>query len=280
MLKTTYGRRCLKGCKMRGKTLLIVSIVIMFAVAGTAYVAGVEVGDWVKYDVSCEGQPHLWNMPLLYYSSMDVEWAKAEVLSVSGSNVTVRETVHRFNGEERNTTFTISPAKTMPLSDRYVIPANVSVEYKFPINRDTYDPITESWKTVHELSINTTTSRSYGGVTREVNILESSWMYPYFEYIDNLTEVYVWDRTTGFLLEKKWQSTFIGFGNASLSTVSLRIIDTNLWKMEATKPNQWLLWVAVGIVLSAVVVATTALTRNYKNRRKRMRRRKGGEITD
>ena len=259
---------------MRGKTLLIVSIVVMFAVAGTGLcqttnMVGVEVGDWVKYDVSCEGQGHLWNMPLLYYFPMDVEWAKAEVLSISGSNVTVRETVHRFDGEERNSTYTISPVETMLLSDRYVIPANVSVGYKFPIaNRKTYDPINNSWKTVYELSINMTASRSYAGVTREVNILESSWMYPYFEYIDNVTEVYVWDRATGFLLEKKWQSTFLGFGNASLSTVSVRIIDTNRWKMEETQPNQWLLWAGVGIVLSAVVVVTTAL-RNYKNRSKK-----------
>lgn len=254
------------------RTLLVISVMILFTVTGvglgqpeTAYVVGVEVGDWVKYDVSCEGQPHLWNVPLLYYPPMDVEWVALEVLSVSGSNVTVRETVHRFDEEERNITFTISPVKTMSLRDRYIIPANVSVGYKIPINRDTYNPVTDSWKTVYELSINTTTLRSYAGVAREVNILKSSWLYPYFEYVENLTEVYVWDRATGFLLEKKWQSTFLGLENTSTSMVSVRMIETNMWKVETTsQPSQWLLWAAVGIVLSAVVVAITL--RNYKNR--------------
>jgi len=230
---------------------------------------GVEIGNWVKYDVSCEGDQHLWNTPLLYYSPMDVDWVEVEVLSVSEPNVTVRETVHRFDGEERNTTFTIDPAKTvMWPGDRYVIPANVSVGYKIPIDRDKYDPVTNSWKTVYELSINTTASRSYSGVTREVDMLKSSWMYPYFEYIENLTEVYVWDRATGFLLEKSWHTIFVELGNASLSTVSVRIIDTNLWEMEA-QPN-WsdlglLGLLGVAVVLSAVVVASVF----YKRRNKR-----------
>ncbi|MDH5462237.1 MAG: hypothetical protein OEX09_08475 [Candidatus Bathyarchaeota archaeon] len=234
-----------------------------------ADLVGVEVGDWVKYDVSCEGDPHLWNIPLVYYSPEDVEWIEVEVLSVSEPNVTVRETIHRFDGEERNTTFTIDPAKTvMWPGDRYVIPANVSVGYKIPIDRDKYDPVTKSWKTVYELSINTTASRCYNGVTREVDMLKSSWMYPYFEYIENLTEVYVWDRATGFLLEKSWHTIFVELGNASLSTVSVKIIDTNMWKMEAAQPN----WsqVLLGLLGAAVVVsAVVAASVLYKKRNKK-----------
>jgi hypothetical protein len=78
----------------------------------------------------------------------------------------------------------------------------------------------------------------------------------------------VWDRATGFLLEKRWQSIFLGFGDASLSTVSVRIIKTNMWNIDATQSNwsQWLPWAAIGIVSSVVVAAITLW--NYKNRKK------------
>ena len=251
-------------------SLLMIFPVVLAQDAIEADLVGVKVGDWVKYGVSCEGDQHLWNTPLLnYFLPEDVDWVEVEVLSVSEPNVTVRETIHRFDGEERNTTSTINPGKTMYLTYRYVIPAKVTEGYKFPIDRKTYDPITKSWKTVYELSINTTASRSYNGVTREVNILKTSWLVPVLDvYIENLTVIDVWDRVTGFLLEKKWQSYWLGFENAPMSVVSMILTETNLWKIEGTTQPNWsqglLGLLGVAVVLSAVVVASIV----YKNRNK------------
>jgi hypothetical protein len=213
---------------------------------------GVKTGDWVRYDVICSGDSFLWNSPLLYYEVVEVSWVKAEVLSISGSNVTVRQTIHCFDGRERNSTFVISLlnlTKTMlAFGDvGYIIPANYGPG---DIVGFAHVRVTEGdWRDV-ELMLNATVSRSYGGVTREVNVVQWSYCFLYNVYTDNLSYEYCWDKTTGFLLEKTSQVYDVQYGNTSMSIVGLRIADTNMWKMKTDQPlwSQSWMWAIVGLV--------------------------------
>jgi len=255
--------------------LLLSTVVVLsaFVTAGSCqsnseYKFGVKAGDWIKYTVKCSGDPYLWNMPLTYDSPIDVKWIRVEVLSLSDSNVTVRETIHCFDGAEHNRTIIISPAKPMYPSVRYIIPANVNIGYKLPVSLTLPDIATNEFKKVNELSINETGIRSYGGVARQVNVLKWSWLYIDFGNVRNLTETYVWDRATGFLLEKKWQSYFLGYENLT-SSVSVRIVDTNLWHMEKGTQSIWnqiCLW-AIASCIAAFVAIATVLVRKEGQRR-------------
>jgi len=241
-----------------------------FLIAGlccpeSEYKFGVKAGGWVKYIVECSGDPHLWNVPLTYYSPMDVKWIRVEVLSVSENNVTVKETIHCFDGAEHNRTIIISPARPMYPSIRYVIPANVNAGYRLPVNLVLPDITTNEHKKIGELLINETILSSYGGVARQVNVLKWSWLYPYSGNIENLTELYVWDKMTGFLLEKKWQSYFLGYENTSLSTVLVRIVDTNLWHMEKETQSIWnqiCLWAIASCIVAFVAIATVTIRKS------------------
>ncbi len=116
-----------------------------------------------------------------------------------------RETFHSSDGKERERAFIVSSNEAIYLCNRYwpSPPKNVSFGYKIPINRDAYEPVTDSWETLWELSITTVASRTYGGVTRKVNILDSLWFYPQFGHIENFREAHVWDKATVFSPEKK-----------------------------------------------------------------------------
>jgi len=229
-------------------SLLIVFPMVLGQNTAEANLVGVKAGDWVKYDVFCAGEPFLWDSPLLYYDPVEVDWVKVEVLSVSGSNVTVRETVHCFDGRERNSTFAISPHQKMTFGGSgYIIPANYSPgdTVGFAHIWVTYG----DWRDV-ELTLNDTVSRSYGGVTKEVNVVQWSHLYPYDVYIYNFSYEFCWDKNTGFLLEKTFQTYALSYGNASKSTVKLEIVDTNMWEMETVQPfwSQSWMWAVVGLV--------------------------------
>ncbi|MDH5783911.1 MAG: hypothetical protein OEZ35_09695, partial [Candidatus Bathyarchaeota archaeon] len=122
------------------------------------------------------------------------------------------------------------------------------------------------------LTINATVSRSYGGLTREVNMLKYSFLMPFFEYMNNYSAEYYWDRESGFMLEKTWQTYYLELGNATpMSTLQLKISDTNMWKMEIGHESTWNQlwpWAAVGLVL-AVVAGTTIFMKLPRNSRRR-----------
>src|SRR4030065_2254583 len=83
-----------------------------------AYTVGVKAGDWVKYQGNASGIE-----PEEFLDLSQMEWMKGEVLSVSGTTVTVQMTAHYKNGSDAvqklvgdvasasgNLTFMIMPA--------------------------------------------------------------------------------------------------------------------------------------------------------------------------
>lgn len=218
-------------------------------------VAGVKTGDWAKYKVTRLGSSRAWHPAM-----MEAVWVKVEVLNVSGTTVTIRETIHDADGSEwvRNSSRDLQSGTMFS----YIIAANLG-----PGDKIGRTPVYVNNETEYvDVTLNDTDYRSYGGVTREVNQLKYSrlWEDDFLpgHFINGTLERY-WDKYTGFLLEWKIQKYVIGYEKYP-STFKLEIEDTNMWEMQ--KPQQSFLWL-LAIPTGAIIVA--AVTIKLRNNRKK-----------
>lgn len=175
-------------------SLLIVFPMVLGQDTAEADLVGVKVGDWVKYNVISMGPSTIWGD--LYDEAV---WIKVEVQNVSATNVTVRETRHLQDGRDRVKTISWD-LQGVGSWYHFIIATNLGPgdkvgDYTVWVNE------TGQFKDV-DLTLNDTVSRSYGGVTREVNVLKFSELGTYFGWWRNNTLEYYWDCETGFLLEK------------------------------------------------------------------------------
>lgn len=230
---------------------------------------GVRVGDWVKYDVTRLGpDPTAWTPPPMGRAV----WVKVEVQNVSGTVIKAHETIHLTDGSQRSYTRTWDLQDTTSAGyTYYILHADLNAGDKIG-ERIVFVATDNSNYEWVELTINATVSRSYGESTREVNMLNYSYIMPYFEYMNNYSIEYYWDRESGFMLERKWEVYYLEHGNATpMSTLQLKISDTNMWKMETGDESilsrLWP-WAAVSFAL-AVVAGATILMRFPRNSRKR-----------
>jgi len=214
----------------------------------------------VKYKVTRLGSSFAW--------VVDAVWIEVEVLNVSGTTVTIRETINYDDGGK----FVRNFSSNLPTHCHYIIATNLG-------------PGDKMWEThvwfknwtgyvIVDVTLNDTDYRSYGGVTREVNQLTYSSRLlkdafaPYF--INGTLEKY-WDKRTGLLLEWKIQEWYIPIpeegatGKGCSSTYKMQIADTNMWEMEKPpqQPPWWLAVVPVGVVIIAAVAAK--VRNNRKN---------------
>jgi len=237
--------------------LLLASLMIFPMVFGQntdeADAVGVKAGDWVKYRVARLGSSVAWD-----YS--DAVWVKVEVLKVSGTTVTIRETVHDADGSELVRNFS-SNLLSSPAYYFYIIAANLGSGDKV----DTFPMWNETKLAYVDITLNDTDYRSYGGVTKEVNRLKYSYVKSFFSDMANFTIEENWDRSTGFLLEKTHQFYLIDRKLNLWSMYTLKIEDTNMWEMEKPPPQSFL-WLAA-IPIGAVIVAAVAVKlRNNKKK--------------
>lgn len=208
-------------------------------------VVGVEVGDWVKYSF----------LRTEWYPPGPKDWVKVEVENISGTNVTVRETIGLSDGSQI-TSIISGDILIEPVGNYYIIAANLSAGDKVLMDRVVWINSTYTRKAV-ELLINATVSRSYDGLTREVNVLNWSYLMPEFGQVESRSEEYYWDKETGFLLEMRWKSESLGIRR------SIQITDTNMWEMGENSPlwRQDHLWIAVA--LTAVTIFTIAFKKRH-----------------
>ena len=240
---------------------LLLSLLMVFPLAfgqNTIDMVGVNVGDWVKYSVTRLGPDKVaWGGPTMKRAV----WVKVEVQNISGTVITARETIHLTDGSDSITTDSWD-LQGVGSWYPFIIATNLGPgdkvgDFAVWVNE------TGEFKDV-ELTLNNTVSRSYGGVTKEVNVLKFSELVGFFEWWNNNTLEYYWDRETGFLLEKIWQTRYVEVGNTSISTLRLEIADTNMWEME-TESSSWQR-LAVAIPVGAIVVA--AVTIKLRNKKK------------
>lgn len=215
---------------------------------------GVEVGDWVKYTVKRAGQPTTWIPPPME----ETIWLRVEVLGTSGSTVMVRQTFHLTDGSESNHTISGS---------HYIIPANLDAGEQIPVDYTIVLNETH-FRQVEELLVNSTLSKDYLGVSRDVNMLNWSYLTYYFQYTLNITEEFHWDKKTGFLLTRKFRSYVLGYGNTSVSILQLDVIDTNLFETVLESESiwgQWRVYLFSGAII-AISVGVLVTLKSFKRK--------------
>jgi hypothetical protein len=154
---------------------------------------------------------------------------KVEFLSVEGTNVTVRVTMHMSDGSEQNATMpvdVVGGGQAFGLSG-FVIPANLTVGDV--VYMSGYGNVTIAGET----------TGSYAGASRTV-------VYAGFsQYGTQLT--YYWDKQTGVMVEASTTSgTMTGTGKAT---------ETNLWEPASGFPiDPTLLYIVIAVVIVAAAV--------------------------
>lgn len=211
---------------MRLKIALAIASLLFLAttrVASSEVSVGVKTGDWIEYQVTVTGTPP---------EKHDVTWAKMEVVTVQGTQITLDIEVKFSDG-------TIEPQKatlnleTGQLGDDFIIPANLNISNVF------FD------KNIGNITITGVEEGTYAGITRSVVMAATS------------ETKYSWDQTTGILLE--------GTSQYPEYTMHSIVDKTNLWQPNVLglEPVVFSAFV-IGVVVLVVVVLSVSIIRRRK----------------
>jgi len=211
---------------MRVKIALAIASLLFIGttmVASSEVSVGVKTGDWIEYQVTVTGTPP---------EKHDVTWAKMEVATVQGTQITLDIEVEFSDG-------TIEPQKatlnleTGQLGDDFIIPANLNISDVF------FD------KNIGNITITGVEEGTYAGITRSVVMAATS------------ETKYSWDQTTGVLLE--------GTSQYPEYTMHSIVDKTNLWQPHVLglKPVVFYAFV-IGVVVLVVIVLSVSIIRRRK----------------
>lgn len=212
--------------------LLSVAFDVRFTTLATTVLAesvvGVEVGDWVKYDLMAtfvSDDPNAQIPPELVEMN-DTESIKNVVVAISDTKITFDRIIHYTDGNETKSVeyVNVDTGSSSTNGGFMFIPSNLGK-----------DDLIHASFTEH-YSINETIHRTYMGRTRDINHLNiSTTIYGEFD-ITIITANYYWDKATGILCERP--GTFLTYDRRTDYTTSFamseKIVDTNLW---AGKPD-------------------------------------------
>lgn len=184
---------------------------------------GVDVGDWVKYDVvavwasnGSDPEP-----PPDFVEINEIEWVQNTVLAISGTNITFQRVAHYKDGNETASIeyVDVKTGFSSEIGTLMFIPSDLAK-----------DDIIRASPTEH-YSINETVARTYIGVTREANLLNISTVYddPFENAITIFTASYYWDKTTGVLCERPGAYASYIQGVLTSLSISEKIVGTNIW---------------------------------------------------
>lgn len=187
-------------------------------------VVGVDVGDWVKYDIAATWVTNVSEVepPAEYFEINNITWVKNTVLAISGTKITFQRLAHYNNGSETESTeyVDVETGDSSEIGVFMFIPRNL-----------TEGSIVHASLNEH-YSINETVVRTYMGVTRETNHLNVSTVYddPEAAAITVITANYYWDKATGILCERPGLYVAIIENVLTSLAISETIVDTNLWE--------------------------------------------------
>lgn len=241
-------------------TFALLLALTVFPIVLAQDTVGVKAGDWVLYSVKRLGVS---NSAWVY---SDAVWIKVEVLNVSGTVVTLRETIHYDDGDE-DVSIGLWDVQCDTRRASYFIATDLMPGDKvgeYPI----LDYQKNKWVNV-DLKLNDTEFRTYGGVTREVNPMKFSFVTPYILYDEHTTWERHWDKHTGFLLEEKITVYLLGSERHNEtnpeSTYNVEIADTNMWEMETEQSFPWQM-LALAVPVGVIIAVATVKLRN-KNKK-------------
>jgi hypothetical protein len=216
-------------------SIIILIGTLVFPVFALEYNPGVKAGQYVKYG-------NFVGTGTGVESFNDYSWTKLEVTVVSGKEITLLSTgqlkdgtAFPGNGTKEIWNIEIGTQNGALSTQGPIIAANLNQGNAIP-PANTY-------------SVNRTENRVYLGVSRSVNILETTVSTP--DYSTSLT--YVYDRSSGILLASSVETT--QNQPQSTSTYSYSITETNLFGQTSFGSLPLVFVIAVMAIIAVIVVA-------------------------
>jgi hypothetical protein len=221
-------------------SVIILMGVLVFPVFALEYNPGVKAGEYVKYG-------NFVGTGTGVESFNDYSWSKLEVTSVSGTEISLLSTGQFKDGTAipGNGTKDVWNIETgtqngVPSTQGPIIAAKLN-------QGDTIPP-------ANTYIVNSTENRVYLGVSRSVNILETTVSTP--DYSTSLT--YVYDKASGILLESSVETTQNQL-QQSTSKYSYSITETNLFSQNPSIGIPSVFVIAVIAAIAAIVIAVVWL---------------------
>lgn len=225
----------------------VILVVLIIPMSLGAYTVGVKAGDWVKYEGSASG-----SAPEDFLEFNQMEWLKGEVLSVSGTSVTMQLTAHYKNGSADTVEKLIGDVATSSGNLSFILmPAGLKAGDAFPMAM--FGPSQTN------LVINNTVSRTYAGASRSVNHFGMSASGQGY----SVEVTAYWDQATGVLLELSIYSVT----PEQTIQMSLKAIETNMWSgglfgVDFSNP---IYIVGIAAITAVAIIAVVLVTRRLKS---------------
>ena len=199
-------------------------LVVLLSTAPAAISAeisvGVKQGDWIEYQVAFTGTPP---------EGHAVTWARMEIVSVQGKNITLAVAAKQSDESWLNETVQLN-LETRQLGDDFIIPANLNSGDAFFDERQ------------GNITISGVEERTYAGAKRSIvsgTVQQTTYQTTYY-----------WDRATGVLVE----------GNSSYTDFAMytKVDKTNMWQPEAAGLDSTVFY-ALAIGAAVIIVAVIAV---------------------
>ena len=218
---------------------LMLSIVL--PVLAVAYNPGVTAGQYVKYGNFVGVGPGA-------ESFNEYAWLKLQVMDVSGKEVTFLSTSQFKNGTAISGNGTIS-VWNVEVGTEDGVPSTQGPIIAVSLNQGDQIPPSNTY------SVNRTETRVYLGNSRTVNILDASISTPDY----NTTLNYVYDKSSGMLLESTTQTVTQDDSSPVTTAISYNIIDTNIFEATPSPspsiPELPIAIISIIVLLGAVTAA-------------------------
>jgi len=259
--------------------IFLFSILLSFLVAPVALsfsqsseqdnVVGVKAGDWMLY----------W----FYVTDPVMEnkvRVRVQVVNVSGTNITYWIVFHKNDQPEYNLTVT---------GDIFEFLAEYRYEYGRINNAPIFLPTNFTAADFNADFVNNTltysytsgvfwnyneSARSYGGVERQVNVINTTWTHGFYEYSMISSGECCWDKATGVLLAHRYVEYVHPRGDTENKSLTLqadeymKIVDTNLWYVSHPSNTQLPKIVALGTILFGLAVLPVAFRTQGKGKKR------------
>lgn len=234
--------------------VLVASVVLPALVRAVDYNVGVKVGDWIKYGQFTVNWTGNGTEPSYVTEEKKIQWTRIDVENVSGTTITFNLTTQYNNGTQTPQTLTVDVA-TNSMNGFFFIASNLK----------SGDRITNG--TISSI-INQTTTGTYAGATRNVNLVSVNTTA--FSNLTITSRIY-WDQTTGIMVEAYTKAPDYGTPTpdetipSAYVELSAKATETNMWSADlvGTLSNN-LSYIVAGIVVIIIIVEAAVFLRRRK----------------
>jgi hypothetical protein len=232
--------------------IFLVTLFFTILVLPAKAIVGVRNGDWIKYSISTSWDTNIPNNPAPSYLT-DLEWVSYLIQNAVGSDITASATVHYTNGTETSNTVTANVLTQTGEVSTFFVQAQMNEGDNIIVNTS-YGGTTESFP------IGETVSRSYLGITREINHIDKTFSSGGYD----IHFIGYWDKATGVAFEIAETFHYYYAGQYATLSMSFTVTETSI----LTAPTFWIQWwflTAIVVIACAVTVSILLVRRRGKN---------------